>query len=118
MSAIRSEAGAAFRLTCKCGVEDISIAIPYPVELADIPEEVENLAEDRGWGSAGFCPACQAAMDKDVAECNAADAANITATTSGRGSRPRAKPSSIAIGVKITPTALFETTSVRVEASA
>ena len=48
---------------------------------------------------------------------NAAEAANITATTSPRGSRPSECPSSIATGVKITPTALFDTISVRTMAS-
>jgi hypothetical protein len=48
---------------------------------------------------------------------NAAEAANMTVTTSGLGSIPSASASSIAIGVKMTPTALFDTVSVSVEAS-
>ena len=44
-------------------------------------------------------------------------AATITATTSGRGSRPIAVASPIAIGVITTATALFDTISVSTEVS-
>ena len=41
-------------------------------------------------------------------------AANITATTSGRGSSPRLCASAIATGVTITATALLDRSSVRI----
>ena len=46
-----------------------------------------------------------------------ADAAIITATTSGRGSNPSACASPMAMGVTTTATALFDTSSVRNEVS-
>ena len=46
-----------------------------------------------------------------------AEAATITATTSGRGSKPSAVASPMAIGVTTTATALFDTSSVKTEVS-
>ena len=77
MSYVRYEPPMGFRVFCNCGVKDILVSIPYSSDVVDLTEAAEDEAEKQGWGSHGFCPACQKAMDKDVAECNAAVAANM-----------------------------------------
>lgn len=64
-----------FNLECRCG-ERLRISMHYPVQLRDLNDEADRLAEMEGWGDRATCGDCQRKLDRDVAEVNAADARN------------------------------------------
>ena len=58
---------------CTCGEDSIKLSFHY-IELHSLTAHLERKAElEKGWGSNGTCPACQAKLDKDQAEVEKAD---------------------------------------------
>lgn len=64
---------------CRCGENcEVTLKGEGEIEPETLHADLEIEAEEQhGWGDGGTCPTCQKALDADVAEVNAADAARM-----------------------------------------
>jgi len=64
-----------FTVRCNCG-ETCTVTLDEEIETKEIEADAFIRAEEaHGWGDHGYCPGCQAEIDADVAEVEAADVA-------------------------------------------